>query len=156
MNLGQIISLMEKVGSIKKFDSPYERQTFLKIAQGAMPPMDPAMMQQMAAQGGMPPMQDPSMMAAAGGMPPMQDPSMMGMGAPGGMPPAPAPEMPTAGSEESIIGESIQNSDIESLLKIMNVVSSLKGRYDAMKKEQLDMLKAQSGGGEGEGPSPMG
>jgi len=44
--------------------------------QGAMPPMDPAMM------GGMPPM-DPAMM---GGMPPM-DPAMMG-----GMPPEAAPQ----------------------------------------------------------------
>jgi hypothetical protein len=135
MNLHNVFVAMEKIGALK-FSSKAERDGLLKIAmgvqmpqQGAMPPMDPAMLQnaQVAAQ--------------QGGMPPMVDPSTIQM------PQEPAPSVGGAGqasTSATMVGESITNSDLESLVKVVNIISSLKNEYDEVKKEQMDVIKQQT------------
>lgn len=141
MKLDQLFSVMEKVGSLS-FNSKRERDGLLKIAQGMM--IDPAMAQ-MAAQSGMPPMVDPATMSAQ---------PMAAGPAPMGQPPMDITQ-PIA-PEEAMVGEAITNSDVESLVKIINIITSLKSKYDAMKKEQMDLLKAQSGEIPGGGVVPPG
>ncbi len=140
MRVDLLVSFMEKMGSFS-FETPRERNEFMKIAQEVVPPMmgqDPSMMG----------MQDPSMMG-------MQDPSMMGMQGGGGMGIAPtmgaaptpaAPMVTPAIPEELMLGESLTNSDIESFMKIFNIVTNLKTKYDRIKKEQLDAVTGKNQG----------
>lgn len=132
MITGFIVNVLEKTGSIS-FDSQDEKVAFIKIAQGEVqqamaPQMDPNMMAQMqgqaAPQGAIAPQMpiDPQAQQA------QQAPAAPMMG--------PAPSQ-----EETIVGTSITNSDLESLIKIINVLTSLKGRYDQLKSEQMQALK---------------
>ncbi len=133
MRVDLLVSFMEKMGSFS-FETPRERNEFMKIAQEVVPPMMG---------------QDPSMMG-------MQDPSMMGMqGGGGGMGIAPtmgaaptpaAPMVTPAIPEELMLGESLTNSDIESFMKIFNIVTNLKTKYDRIKKEQLDAVTGKNQG----------
>lgn len=133
-----IFNAMEKHGMLQ-FEMPEEREGFLKIAQGMM---DPAAMAQMAQMAGMSPMMDPSManipMDQLQGAVPQEAPSQEVL------PGLVSPEI----SANAVIGESITNKDIESLIKIINVITSLKSQYDAMKKDQVAMLKDQLAGGQ--------
>ena len=59
------------------------------------------------------------------------------------------PQLGVPSSENSamtIVGESISNKDLESLIKIINIITSLKHQYDAMKKDQIELLKQQMSG----------
>lgn len=157
IKVASILNIMESTGSLN-FDLPMEKEGFFKIAEGMI---DPMMMAQMA---GMPQMQDPQManippeaMAAMqqqmGGIPQMG--GMQGQAMPGQMDAAMAqnqvapdmnPMMPND-TTSTIVGETISNKDIESLVKIINIISTLKNQYDSMKKDQIEMLKTQMGMG---------
>jgi hypothetical protein len=134
MKISEIISIMEKTGSMV-FDSEKEKVAFSDIttemfapyltkqAQGEMG-MPPAMAQGMAQ--GMPQAMPP--------MPPMPEQA-----------PAPSP-MPAGPDTTAVVGESITNSDIETLVKVINILTSLKANYDQMKKEQMAMIQQQASG----------
>ena len=139
MELKDIVVTMEKVGFCNfNFDSDKEREGFTKVAQGVI---------------------DATMLAQAAGLPPMVDPSLANMppsGAAAGTPPipaeapgagAPAPAMPEISPQMAAVGEGITNKDIESLMKIMNILTSMKSEYDAMKKDQMALLTQQVQGG---------
>jgi hypothetical protein len=142
MNLNRLFSMMEKVGSLS-FENESERNGFFKIAQDVMtqtmPPMgqDPSSMGQPQGQPqGQPGMPDPSMGQGQQGPAPAQAPVPAEM--PG--------DVPSPSVEETIIGETIKNSDIESLVRIINILTSLKSKYDSMKKQQMDLIKQQMAG----------
>ena len=136
MELKDIVYAMEKVGFVNfNFDSDKEREGFTKIAQGAI---------------------DASMLAQATGLSPRVDPSLSNM------PPLetaveaqPAPtavsgaasSIPQISPQMAAVGEGITNKDIESLMKIMNILTSMKSEYDAMKKDQMALLTKQVQGG---------
>jgi hypothetical protein len=139
MKIEHIISAMEKVGNIQ-FDSEFEKFSFTKVAQDVVDPMTAQMMAQGA---GMMVPQDPNTIGMQGQMPQAQmpmDPAAMGQ-----LPPEQMGAAPSMGGqaspEETMIGESITNSDIEALVKIINILTSLKAKYDGIKSEQMQMLK---------------
>ena len=128
MLVSDIVTLMVKVGFHNfNFDSDKEKEGFSKVAQGAI---DPAMLAQAA---GLPPMVDPSLVnmpqpVAAEGTPPPE--AAAGVGAPAGIPQV-SPQM-------AAVGEGITNKDIESLMKIMNILTTMKSDYDAMKNRIME------------------
>lgn len=163
VKVANLISLMERCGSIG-FEDESEREGFSKLAQDVMNPM--------MAQGmpmppqpvipGMSMMGDPAMAMPQQVMP-MVDPAAVAMQGAGGPMPvdpmmaaAPGVVNPGMTAEEAMVGESITNSDIESLVKVINVLTTLKGKYDGMKKEQMDLLKAQVEGPSGDSVVPQG
>ena len=118
--LDKIFLGLVKVGMLT-FEDSKEGANFYKIAQDAMPP------EMQAAMAGMGQGMPPAMPAEA------VPPEAMGQQA---MPQGPSSAM-------TAVGEGVTNKDIESLLKIVNILTSMKSEYDAIKKDQLGMLQAQ-------------
>ena len=147
MNLNDVTSILEKVAGLS-FESTREREEFLKVAQGMMDPsmVNPNMIPQM----------DPVMAAQAAGIAPIEDPSMQAQAMPQQGAPVQEQAMPQEpaqpafvspeASAMAVVGEGISNKDIESLVKVINVITSLKSQYDAIKKDQMAMLKSQLDG----------
>ena len=161
---------MEKTGSVN-FSTSFEKRAFAKLAMDHVDPMLASLSQAYTDSGASLPM-DPSLMSV--GMPQEQGqtPEMMAqmqaeMQAQGqqgqAVPQEAAQEAPVAANPaglgvthpdatmNAVVGESISNKDIESLVKIINIITSLKAQYDVVKKDQLAQLKDQMSGVTGAG-----
>ena len=132
---------MVKAGALQ-FENQTEKVGFEKIAQGQI---DPMMLQQMLMQQGGPMMQQqPQQSDAAPVMEsgqvsqqpeqvPVESNSQQNISA-----------MPATDQSTLSVLEGISQKDIESLIKIINAVTSLKSQYDIMKKQQMEMIKGQT------------